>query len=172
MIHIRIMLSCIICGILLWGCTDMPAKNEQEAEIAAVTESIETSIKWCLPDKDRDKLYKYLAHDSSFFMFQPDSRATIYSFDDFQEYAERIFFDPRFTAISSDIKDLRVNLSASGTVAWFSCLLDDMGEWDGRPIQWLNCRWTGVLEKRDGVWLLVQQHFSFPTDAGEEKSSG
>ena len=98
-------------------------------------------------------------------MFQPDSKSTIVGFDHFQKYAEEIFFDPRFTAIDSIIKDLRVNLSAGGDVAWFSCLLDDYGEWDGRKNAWENCRWTGVLEKRDGAWLLVQEHFSLPTDA-------
>lgn len=25
-------------------------------------------------------------------------------------------------------------------------------------------RWTGVLEKRDGKWLIVQMHFSFASD--------
>jgi len=33
---------------------------------------------------------------------------------------------------------------------------------------WLNhhstCRWTGVVEKRDGRWVIVQQHFSFASD--------
>ena len=52
-------------------------------------------------------------------------------------------------------------------MAWFSCLLDDFGEWDGQPVGWKDCRWTGVLEKREGKWLLVQQHFSLASDAGE-----
>jgi len=27
-----------------------------------------------------------------------------------------------------------------------------------------NGRWTGVIEKRDGRWVVVQQHFSFASD--------
>jgi hypothetical protein len=29
---------------------------------------------------------------------------------------------------------------------------------------WENTRWTGVVEKRDGRWVIVQQHFSFASD--------
>ncbi|MDX9857897.1 MAG: nuclear transport factor 2 family protein [candidate division Zixibacteria bacterium] len=141
---------------------------DRDKEIAAVQAAVRESITWCIPEKDRDRLYAHTARDSSFFIFHPNSRSTIHGFDEFQAYAERIFFDPRFKAVSADIKELRVNLSRGGDVAWFSCLLDDMGEWDGQPVGWEDARWTGVLEKRDGVWLLVQQHFSLATDAPQE----
>lgn len=146
----------------------MQQAADRDKEIAAVQAAVKESITWCIPEKDRDRLYAHTARDSSFFIFHPNSRSTIHSFDEFQAYAERIFFDPRFKAVSADIKELRVNLSRGGDVAWFSCLLDDIGEWDGQPVGWKDARWTGVLEKRDGVWLLVQQHFSLATDAPQE----
>jgi len=151
--------------ILCMGCTDMNTEVDREKEIAAVSETITKSITWCFPDKDRERCFAHTARDSSFFIFHPDSRSTITSFDQFQKFAESIFFDSRFKPVSSDIRDLRVNLSNSGDVAWFSCLLDDFGEWDGKPVGWKDARWTGVLEKRDGKWLLVQQHFSLASDA-------
>ena len=145
----------------------MCANVDRDAEIAAVKDAIHTSITWCIPEKDREKMIAHVAKDSSFFMFQPASTSTIVGYDAFIKFADEIFFDPRFKATSSEIKDLRIGLAPEGTVAWFSCLLDDYGEWDGQPIGWTNARWTGVLEKRDGVWLLVQQHFSLPTDQKE-----
>jgi ketosteroid isomerase-like protein len=154
--------------ILAAGCETMTTQIDRDLEIAAVTDAINGSIKWCFPDKDRERMCKYTARDSSFFMFQPDSRSTIKSFDEFLAYADKIFFDPRFKPLSSEIKDLRVNLSRGGDVAWFSCLLDDFGEWDGQPVGWKDARWTGVLEKRDGDWLLVQQHFSLASNAPKE----
>ena len=78
---------------------------------------------------------------------------------------------PEFKATGSDIRDLRVNLSKSGDVAWYSCILDDFGEFKGRPYAWKNTRWTGVLEKRDGRWVIVQMHFSFASDARENEES-
>ena len=39
-----------------------------------------------------------------------------------------------------------------------------MGEWDGKPVGWKDARWTGVLERRSGKWVIVQMHFSFASD--------
>lgn len=64
-----------------------------------------------------------------------------------------------------DIRDLKVHLSKGGDVAWCSCIFDDWGEWGGHPWLWKNARWTGVLEKIDGKWLIAQMHFSFPSVA-------
>ena len=69
----------------------------------------------------------------------------------------------------------RMNLSETGTVAWFSALLDDFGEWQGEPVGWEDARWTGVLEKRDGRWVIVQMHFSFAEEqmqGAEESAEG
>jgi hypothetical protein len=46
-------------------------------------------------------------------------------------------------------------------VDWFSCLLDDLNTFKGEPAEWRDARWTGVVEKRDGRWVIVMQHFSF-----------
>jgi hypothetical protein len=43
-------------------------------------------------------------------------------------------------------------------------VLDDLAEWDGRPVGWKDTRWTGVIEKRDGAWVIPQTHFSFAAD--------
>ena len=89
----------------------------------------------------------------------------------------RILDGPRFKAVACDIRNLRVNVSRLGDVAWWSAILDDLAEWDGRPAGWKDTRWTGVLEKRDGAWVIVQMHFSFAADrvktealAGAKKS--
>jgi hypothetical protein len=42
-------------------------------------------------------------------------------------------------------------------------MLDDLGEWEGRPIGWKDTRWTGVLEKKEDKWRIVRIHFSFAT---------
>ena len=163
------LLVLVVLGILCMGCSNMPKEIDREAEIAAVKAAIETSITWCIPEKDRTKLYAHTLKDSSFFIFHPNSQSTIHSFDEFHDYAEGNFFDPRFKAVSSETREMRVNLSDCGDVAWFSCLLDDIGEWEGQKVGWINCRWTGVLVKKEGTWYLAQQHFSLPTDRPKEE---
>lgn len=138
---------------------------DQERERAEVVRVINTSIKWCFPDKSRERLYGSMLNDSTFFMFHPDSRSTIKGFDAFERFAEQVFMPDACQPKGSTIKELRVVFSGSGDVAWFSCLLDDWGEWNGDPWFWKDIRWTGVLEKIDGRWLLMQQHLSTAEDA-------
>jgi hypothetical protein len=38
---------------------------------------------------------------------------------------------------------------------------DSMAANPGKPASLENARWTGVVEKRDGCWVIVHQHFSF-----------
>ena len=69
-----------------------------------------------------------------------------------------------FKATDFAVRDLRINFAELGNAAWYSCMLDDHAEWSGKPIGCDNCRWTGTLEKRNGKWVIVQMHFSFPKD--------
>jgi ketosteroid isomerase-like protein len=128
-------------------------KEKQLVEIA-----INTSIGWA-KNKDLSLLYGVIANDSNFLEVHPNNRVVL-GIENFRK-AEAFWMNPDFKAIRYEIRDLRINISQSGTVAWFFCYLDDINEWKGQPANWENTRWTGVLEKRDGKWRTVQQHFSF-----------
>jgi hypothetical protein len=154
-----------ICGLvaLLFLCNLASASNaDMEKEKSIIEQTIRDSIEWPYPEKDVERLRSSLAKDPSFFIFHPDSASTIVGYAAFEELIENLFMQPDLKPLKTDIKGLRINLAESGTVAWFSCLLDDIGEFRGRRWEWLNCRWTGVLEKRAGKWLVVQMHFSLP----------
>ena len=131
-------------------------------EKKVIEKVIRDNIGWALT-KDRPLLESTLAHDECLFMFQPDSKSTIVGWEQFAKQFD-FWMDARFKAIRSDIRDLRIDVARSGDVAWWSCVLDDLGEWDGKPVGWKDARWTGVLEKRAGTWLIVQMHFSFASD--------
>ena len=137
--------------------TDVNVEKEKEI----ITQVIENSIGWA-QTKDTALSYSCYAHDSDLFFYNPDD-SYIHGFDSFKKLTENFFMKDEFKAISCEIKDLKLNLSQSGTVAWYSCILDDRNEWNGQPANWIDVRWTGVLEKRDDKWVIVQMHFSFPT---------
>jgi ketosteroid isomerase-like protein len=139
------------------------AKPAADSEEAVVERTIRASIGWAM-DKDKQLLYDSVARDADFFIFHPDSNGTIVGFEAFQQLVDGVFMSPKFKAKDFQLKELRVHISRGGDTAWFSSLLDDHGEWDGRPTGWDNARWTGVLEKRAGKWVLVQMHFSLPAD--------
>jgi len=150
-------------SLLLAAFCATPPEEDQSLEKTAVEEVIRNSIGWAL-DKDVDLLYRSIAQDAGFFIFHPDSRSTITGFEAFKGMVEKVFMNDAFKATGFEVRDLKISLSGSATVAWFSAILDDHGEWDGKPSSWINTRWTGVLEKRDGRWVIVQMHFSFATD--------
>jgi hypothetical protein len=138
---------------------DGDASHPHGPAIAAV---IEASIGWAV-DKDLPRLYRSLVQDERLFLFHPDEDSTIVGFQAFQSMAERVFLDPAFQATGHAIRDLRIQVDATSTVAWFSARLDDHGTWNGAPCGWENARWTGVLLRELDEWRIVQMHFSLPT---------
>lgn len=128
-----------------------------------VENCIHDAIGWALT-KDSKRLFSIMAQDEKLFIFHPDSGSTIIGFDAFKRLGEKTWLKDAFKATDYAIRDLRVNYSLLGNVAWFSCFLDDHAEWNGQKIGWDNCRWTGILEKRESQWVVVQMHFSFAKD--------
>jgi len=160
---------CLLAGVVLTchSCKQPTGEMFPEFDLVLerelVGEVIHNSICWAMI-KDTVKLYGSMVPDTTLFIFHPDSASTVRDFKQIRYAAEKVWLDDRFKATECNIKDLRIQLSQGGDVAWYSCLLDDIGEWDGRAIGWYNARWTGVLEKRDDKWLIMQMHFSFPVE--------
>jgi ketosteroid isomerase-like protein len=144
--------------VLCLGAGSAFAARGTDAEKAKIAKVVRTSIEWAVV-KDTLALFDCFATDPDLFFFNPDTNATE-GFQAFREMTGSVFMDPRFRAVGSRFDDLRIHLSKSGDVAWYSCLLTDHNTWDGRPACWDDVRWTGVLEKRGGKWKIVQMHFS------------
>jgi ketosteroid isomerase-like protein len=129
-----------------------------DPELARIEQSIRACIGWAAT-KDFPLLYGVIANDADFLEVHPDG-SVVQGFEEFRK-AEKIWGSPDFKAVRYNIRNLKIRLSKSRDVAWFFCILDDINEWKGKPANWENTRWTGVLEKRKGRWVMVQQHFSF-----------
>lgn len=147
--------------LLVAGAACAQDRADAAAEKAAIEQSIRASIAWALT-KDRPLLERVIAHDPELFIFNPDSTSVV-GWEAFVKGFD-FWMDPRFKATVFDLRDLRIRRSRGGDVAWFSGIVDDLAEWDGKPVGWKDTRWTGVLEKRDGRWAIVQMHFSFASD--------
>ena len=128
------------------------------SEKATVEKAIHASIGWA-KNKDFKLLYSVIANDSDYVEVDPGNKI-VRGIEQFKK-AEKFWGSPDFKAVRYEIRDLKISLSRSGDVAWYYCVLDDVNEWKGAPASWMNTRWTGVLEKREGKWVIVQMHFSF-----------
>lgn len=176
-----VLFSIIVLSLLSFPLTALatpvqpPGSGEHDAAVspgerAVVEKTIRDAIGWALT-KDRARLEDIMAHDAAFFIFHPDSKSTVHGWQSFEKMIP-VFMDPRFKATRFDVRDLVTTFSRTGTVAWYSAILEDCGEWEGKPSCWKDTRWTGVLEKRDGRWVIVQMHFSFAKDKVLEENAG
>jgi len=148
----------LLCLVVFMSCGGTPEQFNLDREKQLVEQAIHGSIGWA-KNKDINLLYSIIANDSNYVEVSPSQRI-VHGFEAFKQ-AESFWMSPDFKAISYDIQDLKINFSEAGDVAWFFCMLDDMNEWQGEPANWEHTRWTGVLEKRLGKWIMVQMHFSF-----------
>jgi ketosteroid isomerase-like protein len=147
--------------MLFSSCSQVLAEETKDAEVREIAKTIDSCIGW-FRNKDFDLLFSVVWHDSNYISVRPSS-TVIRGFEQFERSSE-VFKNPDFVYVRHELKDLTINRSKSGDVAWFYCVLDDINEWNGQPANWENVRWTGVLEKRNEKWVIVQQHFSFASD--------
>ena len=136
------------------------AGAEAPGEREAVQHAIEQSIGWAI-DKDFDTLFGLWGDDMFHFWLFSDSK--VVGLESFRSYAER-WRDPDFRGTRFELRDLRIVFSRSGDVAWYSCTLDDCGSYKGSESCLRDVLQTGVLEKRDGRWVHVLMHGSYPVD--------
>lgn len=61
-------------------------------------------------------------------------------------------------------KNLKVYISQTGDVAWFANVTDWTMVIQGEALVMHNVRITGVLEKRNSEWKIVQIHASVPQE--------
>jgi ketosteroid isomerase-like protein len=147
----------LLCAYSCQQKKDDPITKINDEKIA-IEKIVRNSIEWA-QRKDTALLYSIIANDSDYIEVDPGN-TVVRGIKDFKK-AEKFWLDPRFKAVSCEIWDLKIRLSGNGTVAWYYCMLNDINEWDRQPASWMNTRWTGVLEKREGKWVIVQMHFSF-----------
>jgi ketosteroid isomerase-like protein len=132
--------------------------SQKTNDLKAVEEAIHNVFGWAVK-KDFNLFFQTIADDSNFISVTPYNRVK-FGFNDVRKDSA-FWGSPHFKAIRHEVHDLKIQFSSSGDVAWFYCVVDDFNEWKGKPANWENVRWTGVLEKRNGKWRVVQQHFSW-----------
>ena len=146
----------VLSATLAEGDEDEPDTAGDRAEIE---QALHDCFGWAL-EKNFELFYNTIADDSAFISVTPYEKVK-FGADDVRAGAG-FWASPDFRAISHEIRDLRITFARCGEVAWFFCRVDDFNTWKGEPANWENVRWTGVVEKREGRWRIVQQHFSWP----------
>ncbi len=158
-----VVLTMLVFSLPFAGGTAVSQKAPSDYD--TVRKTIERSIGWAI-EKDFDSMYRLWADNMFHFWIFSDSK--VVGLDDFKKHSEQ-FRDPDFRGTRFEFRDLRIVFSKSGDVAWYSCTLDDCGSYKGQESCLKDVFQTGVLEKRDGRWVHVLMHGSYPADRIPEK---
>ena len=109
--------------------------------------------------KDVGALMKMIAPEASVVFFEADDKGRYVGPNEIRAaYKDNL---KQVKSIKGEYK--WTSVGSKGDVAWFATeLLYNVDT--GKDKFQEPARWTGVLEKRDGKWLLIQSHFSFPPE--------
>jgi uncharacterized protein (TIGR02246 family) len=151
-------LTVIAACLTLNSCSQKQTANT-DAERTKV-KSVVDNFKNIWETEDMNLVSKIIAHDSDIVIYGTDANENFVGWEAVKGYFSHMF--PVIEKTKLRVRNQIIKVAADGNAAWFSETLD----WDlmfgGQPAQLPNTRLTGVLEKRDGNWVIVQIHNSIP----------
>ncbi len=109
------------------------------------------------------------ASDEDIVLFGTEGDEQMVGFSEIRKAMSRQFDEVENTLIN--ISEQKIKINKSGNTAWFSQVLDYNFIYLGEDMSFEGIRVTGVLEKCDGQWKLVQSHLSVPYEAEIEEEA-
>lgn len=135
-----------------------PPKVDIEAERQKVRAAME-EINAAWETEDMETFSRLVAHDEDMVNFGSDVADRWVGWDALKKGLGQqfeVFSKTKVTPRHTDI-----HLAESGRLAWLSQAMGIKTEFLGNPVE-LEARITGVFEKRENDWLMVQFHYSVP----------
>lgn len=136
-----------------------PTPPEMSAEQVEVKEVVDRFGRmW--EDEDMVTFDEVIARDSNMVIIGTDTAEYIVGYESFRALREQQYAS--FDNVDFHVTDQHIGVSSNGMAAWFTERFDLYTVAEGRSITLKNLRLSGVLEKRDGTWKIVQLHTSVP----------
>lgn len=146
----------VIVFLGLSACTPKVDLESEKAQVKTVVDQ----FKQAFETNDMALFSKIYAHDPEMVVIGTDSAEYWVGWEPLKASVEKQFASYETRKLSVRKKAIKVH--DSGKVAWFSELWD----WDllaqGEAVNLQGIRLSGVLEKRNGGWIIVQAHVSVP----------
>ncbi len=162
----RLLIPVLLIGMI--GCEPQKEKcpevdfDKELSEIRSVIEQYELARE----SEDFSTIEQIWAPDEDIVLFGSEGDEQLVGFAAIKKAMTRQFDELENILIS--IRDQKIKINKAGTTAWFSQILNYNYIYQDENMSFEGIRFTGVLEKRDGIWLLVQGHLSVPYDADLE----
>jgi len=149
------------------GCKKVGKEAAEEPSVAVDLEGAKAAVNSVLnllcesfDTENMDLFSKLIAHDPDIIVFGTDAAERFVGYEPFAESVKKQF--ESFEEAKYTSRERVIKVHKSGEVAWASMLVDVRGKTQGQPFAVEGWRITGVFEKRDGNWVVVQWHVSAP----------
>jgi len=136
------------------------ASSRTEMDAAAGAKAVVDEVNKIFESEDMAAFDRIFAHDADAVSFGTDAAERFVGYDALKKSVAEQFAS--FDGSKLTVRDEVVKASRGGDAAWFSEVVDWDTKAGGQPVSLKGCRFTGVLEKRDGAWKVVQFHASMP----------
>ncbi len=117
--------------------------------------------------QDFDLIQDIWAPNSDIILYGTDSEDQLMGWINIKSAVKNQFSQISETYIS--VSDQFIKLNCSGNTAWFAERLTYNFIYKGEARVYNGLRFTGVVEKIEGKWMLVQAHLSLPANVGVGK---
>lgn len=138
------------------GCGQRVDVAAEKAKVKSVVDQFEQF--W--ETEDVGLLSQIMAHDTDMVNSGTDAAEYFVGWEAFKASVEQML--PALDKVKINVKEQSIKVHSSGQVAWFAQVWDWDLEVEGQPMHSEGQRLSGVLEKRNGKWVIVQFHNSVP----------
>lgn len=150
----------IVILALLTACQQAPPMIDKQAEINKIENLLETYM-IANETQDMELIKKVWANKPDIIVFGTAKEEKLIGWDQIEGAVKNQFIHFQETFLS--MSDQVINVNETGNTAWFSAILNYNFIYQGEPKSFEGNRFTGVLEKTNHDWHIVQSHMSVPT---------
>ncbi len=147
-------------------------EEQKEVDIGAEKAAVENVLeKYVLANENQDfsLIEQIWADDDDIVLLGTDGDEKYKGWNQIKSAIQHQFSEFEDTYIS--VLDQVIKLNSTGNTAWFSETLNYNFIYHGEAMSFEGIRFTGVLEKNEGMWEMVQGHLSIPVAEGTETES-
>ncbi len=133
-----------------------PEMSDAERDVKDVVDRF--GLMW--EDEDLAAFDEIIAQDPDMVIIGTDTAEYIVGSDAFRDLRKEQY--EAFDNVDFHVTDQRIGVAEDENAAWFTERFDLYAVTEGESVLLTDLRLSGVLEKRDGRWKIVQLHTSVP----------
>ncbi len=157
------LLIILVSGIIAVSCNNVADKGETAVDLDAEKEKVALVLeKYVIANEEQniDLVHDIWAAESDIVVFGTNSDEKLIGWEAIRSALQKQFDSFEETYIS--VHDQIIEINETGNTAWFSEIINYNYIYQDEAKQFEGLRFTGVLEKLNGDWFIVQSHMSIP----------